>query len=115
MLDIKFLRENPEIVKENIRKKFQDRKLVLVDEVIELIGIHALDSAQIREDGRVDVAAARAHAEALERRQAHRRVNRLTALNGRDRRAAAQVTADDVEVFDVFAQESGEPVRDVLM
>ena len=36
MLDIKFLRENPEIVKENIRKKFQDRKLVLVDEVIEL-------------------------------------------------------------------------------
>ena len=36
MLDIKFLRSNPEIVKENIRKKFQDRKLPLVDEVIEL-------------------------------------------------------------------------------
>ncbi len=36
MLDIKFLRENPEIVKENIKKKFQDRKLELVDEVIEL-------------------------------------------------------------------------------
>ena len=36
MIDIKFLRENPEIVKENIKKKFQDHKLVLVDEVIAL-------------------------------------------------------------------------------
>ena len=36
MLDIKFVRENPEIVKENIKKKFQDAKLPLVDEVIEL-------------------------------------------------------------------------------
>ena len=36
MIDIKFLRENPEIVKENIRKKFQDEKLPLVDEVIAL-------------------------------------------------------------------------------
>ena len=38
MLDIKFIRENPEIVKENIKKKFQDHKLPLVDEVIELDG-----------------------------------------------------------------------------
>ena len=36
MIDIKLLRENPELVKENIKKKFQDEKLVLVDEVIEL-------------------------------------------------------------------------------
>ena len=36
MLDIRFVRENPEIVKENIKKKFQDSKLPLVDEVIEL-------------------------------------------------------------------------------
>ena len=36
MLDIKFLRENPEIVKQNIRNKFQDQKLGLVDEVIDL-------------------------------------------------------------------------------
>ncbi len=36
MIDIKFLRENPEVVKENIKKKFQDGKLPLVDEVIEL-------------------------------------------------------------------------------
>ena len=33
MIDIKLIRENPELVKENIRKKFQDEKLVLVDEV----------------------------------------------------------------------------------
>ena len=36
MLDIKFLRENPDLVKENIKKKFQDQKLGLVDEVINL-------------------------------------------------------------------------------
>ena len=36
MIDIKFLRENPDAVKENIKKKFQDSKLSLVDEVIEL-------------------------------------------------------------------------------
>ena len=36
MIDIKFLRENPELVKENIKKKFQEQKLVLVDEVVEL-------------------------------------------------------------------------------
>ncbi|MBO7690383.1 MAG: serine--tRNA ligase [Clostridia bacterium] len=36
MLDIKFIRENPELVRENIRKKYQDAKLPLVDEVIDL-------------------------------------------------------------------------------
>ena len=36
MIDIKFLRENPEVVKQNIKNKFQDHKLQLVDEVIEL-------------------------------------------------------------------------------
>ena len=36
MLDIKFVRENPDLVKENIKKKFQDQKLGLVDEVINL-------------------------------------------------------------------------------
>ena len=36
MLDIKLIRENPDLVKENIKKKFQDQKLPLVDEVLEL-------------------------------------------------------------------------------
>ena len=47
MLDIKFLRENPEIVKQNIRNKFQDRKLPLVDEVIEL----DLENRKIKQEG----------------------------------------------------------------
>ena len=34
MLDLKFVRENPEVVKQNIRNKFQDEKLPLVDEVL---------------------------------------------------------------------------------
>ena len=36
MIDIQLIRTNPELVRENIRKKFQDKKLPLVDEVIEL-------------------------------------------------------------------------------
>jgi len=36
MLDIKFLRENPDLVKENIKKKFQEHKLILVDEILKL-------------------------------------------------------------------------------
>ena len=36
MLDIRFIRENPDAVKENIKKKFQDEKLPLVDKVLEL-------------------------------------------------------------------------------
>ena len=36
MLDLKFLRENPDVVKQNIKNKFQDRKLPMVDEVIQL-------------------------------------------------------------------------------
>jgi seryl-tRNA synthetase len=36
MIDIKFLRENPDVVKENIKKKFQDEKIPMVDEVIAL-------------------------------------------------------------------------------
>ena len=36
MLDFKFLRENPDVVRENMKKKFQDHKLPLVDEAIDL-------------------------------------------------------------------------------
>ncbi len=48
MLDIKFLRENPDVVKENIKKKFQDAKLPLVDEVIEID--RALRDARVKGD-----------------------------------------------------------------
>lgn len=36
MIDIKLLRENPDLVRENIKKKFQDNKLILVDEILDL-------------------------------------------------------------------------------
>ena len=49
MLDIKFVRENPEIVKENIKKKFQDEKLPLVDQVIELDGQRRAAIAEVEE------------------------------------------------------------------
>ena len=39
MIDIKFLRENPDVVRENIKNKFQDEKLPLVDEIIKLIDL----------------------------------------------------------------------------
>ena len=46
MLDIKFVRDNPDAVKENIKKKFQDAKLPLVDEVIEKDAKYATSSAR---------------------------------------------------------------------
>ena len=48
MIDIKFLRENPEIVKQNIKNKFQDKKIGLVDEVI------ALDAESRKVKGEAD-------------------------------------------------------------
>ncbi len=56
MIDIKFLRANPDVVKENIRKKFQDEKLVLVDEVI------ALDAEYRAAKGKCDELRARRNA-----------------------------------------------------
>ena len=46
MIDIKFLRENPDAVKENIKKKFQDSKIPMVDEVIAL----DLESRQTKQE-----------------------------------------------------------------
>ena len=45
MLDIKFVRDNPEVVKQNIKNKFQEEKLPLVDQVIDLYA-QALDAKQ---------------------------------------------------------------------
>ena len=50
MIDIKLIRENPEMVKENIRKKFQDEKLVLVDEVLALLDVLVLAWLELDED-----------------------------------------------------------------
>ena len=48
MLDIKFIRENPDAVKENIKKKFQEQKLPLVDQVLELTQRTAVPSRRPR-------------------------------------------------------------------
>ena len=71
MIDIKFLRENPEAVKENIKKKFQDDKLPLVDEVI------ALDRRN--REIKVEVEALRA-----ERNKASKQIGGLMASGKRD-------------------------------
>ena len=80
MLDIRFLRENPEIVKQNIRNKFQDQKLPLVDEVI------ALD-AEYR----------RTVTEASELRAAKNRLSKqIGALVAQGKRAEAEETKKQV-------------------
>ena len=71
MIDIKFLRENPEAVKENIKKKFQNDKLPLVDEVV------ALDRRN--REIKVEVEALRA-----ERNKASKQIGRLMASGKRD-------------------------------
>ncbi len=83
MLDIKFVRENPEIVKENIRKKFQDRKLPLVDEVIEL-------DAQSRK--------AKQDADAL-RAERNRISKQIGALMAKGQKEEAEATKQKVKAF----------------
>ena len=76
MLDIRFIRENPELVKDNIRKKFQDGKLPLVDEVIaldkrnreikgEVEGLRANRNKLSKEIGKLMAQGKREEAEAL--------------------------------------------------
>ncbi len=106
MIDIKFLRENPEIVKENIRKKFQDRKLPLVDEVIEL-------DAEFR----------RVQTEASDLRAARNKNSKqIGALMGkglRDEAEAlkAQVAADAEKLAELEAKETelGAAVKKIMM
>ena len=83
MLDIKFVRENPEIVKDNIRKKFQDRKLPLVDEVIEL-------DAQSRKT--------KQEADAL-RAERNRISKQIGALMSKGQKAEAEETKKQVNAF----------------
>ncbi len=83
MLDIKFLRENPDIVKENIRKKFQDRKLPLVDEVI------ALDAESRK---------AKQDADAL-RAERNRISKQIGTLMGKGLKAEAEETKKKVAAF----------------
>ncbi|MGF7142472.1 seryl-tRNA synthetase [Anaerotaenia torta] len=106
MLDLKFVRENPEAVRENIRKKFQDNKLPLVDEVIEL-----------------DAESRNTKQEADNLRFERNKISKeIGALMGQGKRAEAeelkkQVTADSQRLAELEAREAelGEKIKRIMM
>ena len=106
MLDLRFVRENPEIVKQNIRNKFQDRKLGLVDEVI------ALDS---------ELRSAKQEAETL-RANRNKISKQIGGLMAQGKKAEAeemkqQVTAqtERLAALEVQENELEEKVKNILM
>ena len=106
MIDLKFLRENPDLVKENIKKKFQDHKLPLVDEVIEL-----------------DAKARAAQSEADELRASKNKLSKqIGALMGQGRKeeaeeVKAQVAANAARLAELEVQEKelSEKVTEIMM
>ena len=106
MLDIRFLRENPDVVKENIKKKFQDNKLPLVDEVIEL-------DAKRRE--------AQQEADAL-RADRNKLSKQIGALMGQGKKEEAEAVkvqvaqdAKKLEELSVLEKELDEKVTKIMM
>ncbi len=106
MIDIKFLRENPEAVKENIRKKFQDNKLPLVDEVIEL-------DKQSR--------AAKGEADAL-RAERNKYSKQIGALMGQGKREEAEAMkklvtekGDELAALEKKEAELSERIKTIMM
>ncbi len=104
MIDIKFLRENPDVVKENIKKKFQDKKLPLVDEVIELDAksraakqeaddLRAKRNQLSKQIGGLMKEGKKQEAEAL-KAQVAEFAERLTELEEQEKTYAEQVTKD---------------------
>lgn len=106
MLDIKFVRENPELVKENIKKKFQDHKLSYVDEVIEL------DSERRQVIARADELRAN-------RNKISKQIGALMAQGKKEEGMALkeQVTAQAKELDELAKKESelGERVTKLMM
>ena len=106
MIDIKFLRENPEVVKENIRNKFQDSKLPLVDEVIEL------DKQSREAKGKADELRAN-------RNKLSKEIGGLFAQGKKEEaeQLKAQVTAQGEELAKLEAQEEelAKKVTEIMM
>ena len=106
MLDLRFVRENPEIVKQNIRNKFQDSKLPLVDEVIEL----SKESNATQQE---------ADALRAERNRISKQIGGLMAQGKREEAEAlkAQVSADSERLAALEAKESElqEKVKKIMM
>ncbi len=106
MLDIKFVRANPDIVKENIKKKFQDEKIPMVDQVIEF-------DKQLRE--------AKTRVEYL-RSQRNTISKQIGALMGQGKKDEAeeakkqvQAMADEMAELDVKEQQLTEEVRKIML
>ena len=106
MLDIKFLRENPDVVKENIKNKFQDRKLPLVDEVI------ALDKESRATQQEADELRAN-------RKKISKNIGGLMAQGKKDEAEAlkAEVTkgAERLVELEKREDELGEKIREIMM
>ena len=106
MIDIKFLRENPDIVKQNIKNKFQDRKLPLVDEVIEL-------DAQLRK------AQQRGDSLRADRNRISKEIGGFMAKGQKDEaeKAKAQVKefSDELEALEKQEEELSEKVKKIMM
>ena len=106
MLDLRFVRENPEIVKENIEKKFQDQKLPLVDEVIELDKL---------------CRAAKGEADELRgsRNRLSKQIGALMAQGKRDEaeEVKAQVSANAARLAELekLEEELGEKIKKIMM
>ena len=106
MLDLRFVRENPEIVKENIKKKFQDQKLPLVDEVIELDKL---------------CRAAKGEADELlgSRNRLSKQIGALMAQGKRDEaeEVKAQVSANAARLAELekLEEELGEKIKKIMM
>ena len=106
MLDIKFLRTNPDIVKQNIKNKFQDEKLPLVDKVIEL-------DKEFRESK------TRAEALRANRNKVSKQIGTLMAQGKKDEAEAVkkQVTdmADELEALSAKETELEEEIRKIML
>jgi len=106
MLDLKFVRENPEIVKQNIRNKFQDRKLPMVDEVI------ALDAESRAVKQEADTLRA-------ERNKISKQIGGLMAQGRKDEAMAMkeQVTRDSERLAELEKKEEelGAAIKKIMM
>ena len=106
MLDIKFLRANPDVVKENIKKKFQDAKLPLVDEVIEL----DLRNREIK--GEVEALRA-------EKNKISKQIGALMAQGKRDEaedvKKQVQLSAERMEALSKEEKEVEEKIKKIMM
>ena len=106
MIDIKFLRANPDIVKENIKKKFQDQKLPLVDKVIEL-------DAQYRD------AKAKGDALRAKRNSVSKQIGALMAQGKKDEaeevKKEVAAIADELERLSALEPELEAKIREIML